>query len=105
MGSAGKKRKKLIVPSCHDDKGDEGHYSVSSWEEKIVRDYTGYDFGQIDSLTVFEFWLFLRDAVIYSCQQTDEGKKYLEKCWAEEQMEPDRESLRRQFGNKNKGTA
>jgi len=98
VGCGGEAGKKLIVPSCPGDKGNEGHYSVSTLEEKIVRDYTGYDLDRIESLTVFEFWLYLRDAVIYNCNQTDSGKEYLEKCWAAEQREPDRSTLRKYFG-------
>ncbi len=67
-------------------------------EEKIVRDYTGLDFGRLQSLTVFEFWLYLRDAVIYNCMQSDSGNEYLEKCWAAEQKDPDRNALRKYFG-------
>jgi hypothetical protein len=52
----------------------------------------------MESLTVFEFWLLLRDAVIYNCQQTEEGRDYLERCWAAEQTEPDRKMLRQYFG-------
>lgn len=97
MGGQGETGKKLIVPSCS-EKDEEGHYSVNTLEEKIVRDYTGYTFDQIGSLTVFEFWLCLRDAVIYNCMQTDAGREYLDKCWAAEQKEPDRAALRRCFG-------
>lgn len=98
MGGGGEEGKKLIVPSCPDSQDSEGHYSVGTLEEKIVRDYTGYDFDRIGSLTVFEFWLYLRDAVIYNCKQTDSGKEYLDKCWAAEQREPDRVTLRKYFG-------
>jgi hypothetical protein len=71
---------------------------VNTLEEKIVSDYTGYDFDRLDGLTVFEFWLLLRDAVIYGCQQTDEGRKYLEKCWLADQTKPDRSALHKYFG-------
>ena len=98
MGSGGEKDKKLTVPSCPDTQEEEGHYEISTLEEKIVRDYTGYDFERIGSLTVFEFWLYLRDAVIYNCQQTDKGKEYLDQCWAAEQENPNRQALRKLFG-------
>lgn len=98
MAWGAEKSKKLTVPSCPDDKGDEGHFHVDLIEEKIVRDFTGYDFDRMENLTVFEFWLFLRDAVVYNLQQTEDGRKYLEKCWCSEQTKPDRAALRRQFG-------
>lgn len=71
---------------------------MNTLEEKIVRDYTGYDFDRIDSLTIFEFWLCLRDAAIFNCQQSENGRDYLNKCWLSEQTQPDRAALRKQFG-------
>jgi hypothetical protein len=49
-------------------------------------------------LDAFEYWSFLRDAVIYKYMQTEEGQKYLEKCWTLEQTKPDRAKLREKFG-------
>jgi len=98
LGDRGEEGKKLIVPSYPGGGDDEGHYTIRTLEEKIVRDYTGYDFDRIGSLTVFEFWHYLRDAVLYSCSQTEGGMDYLDKCWAAEQTEPDRVSLRKYFG-------
>ena len=28
---------------------------------------------------IIDFWMYLRDAVIYNCQKTEDGRKYLEK--------------------------
>lgn len=67
-------------------------------EEKIVSDFTGYGFDRLEDLTVFEFWALLHDAVVYNCQQTESGKKYLEQCWAHDQTEPDRNALLKYFG-------
>jgi len=39
----------------------------------------------------------LRDAVIFNHSQTEEGDKYLDKCWTLEQTEPDRKALREKF--------
>lgn len=60
-------------------------------------DYTGYDFDRINELIIFEYWLLLRDAVIFNYSQTDEGIKYLDKCWTLEQTKPDRKALREKF--------
>jgi hypothetical protein len=49
-------------------------------------------------LEVFEYWLLLRDAAIYKYMQTEDGQKYLKKCWILEQTEPDRAALRKKFG-------
>ena len=75
-----------------------GHYEVNMLEEKIVRDYTGYDFDRLNNLSVFEFWALLRDAIVYNCKQTEEGRKYLNDCWLHDQTEPDRGALLKYFG-------
>jgi len=67
-------------------------------EEKIVCKYTGCDFDRLESMKVFEYWLLLRDAVIYNYSQSEEGREYLDNCWRMEQTEPDREGLRRKVG-------
>ena len=64
-----------------------------------MSEYTGYDFDRLEDLSVFEFWLLLRDAVVYNCQQTEQGRDYLEKCWTAEQVSPDRSALREYFGH------
>lgn len=61
-------------------------------------EYTGYDFERIESLELFEYWLLLRDAVIYKNIQTEEGMEYLEKCWILDQTSPDRKKLREKVG-------
>ena len=43
---------------------------------------------------IFEYWLLLRDAVVYNYMQTTEGNEYLENCWRMEQTEPNRKALR-----------
>lgn len=67
---------------------------MNTIEEKTVCKYTGYDFDRLDSMEVFEYWLLLRDAVIYNYMQTSEGLEYLENCWRMEQTSPDRKKLR-----------
>ena len=88
--------KKLKVP-YYDTDENKGHYEVNTLEEKIVSKYAGYNFKEIDNLDVFEYWILLRDAVIYNCMQSESGQEYLENCWRMEQTEPDRESLRENF--------
>lgn len=82
------------MPYYPTDNEEKGHYEVNTIEEKIVSDYTRYDFDRVNELEVFEYWLFLRDAIIHKYMQSEEGIKYLENCWRIEQTEPNRESLR-----------
>lgn len=51
-------------------------------------------------MCVFEYWLLLRDAVVYNYMQTEEGREYLDKCWIMEQIRPDRKRLRDKLGRK-----
>lgn len=69
----------------------------------MVCDYTGLNILEIEELDVFEYWLYFRDAVIYNCMQSEDGKEYLEKCWRLEQTKPEREKLREKL-NKNKSS-
>jgi len=48
-------------------------------------------------MEVFEYWLLLRDAVIYNRMQTEEGREYLDNCYRMEQTQPDRKKLREHF--------
>jgi len=91
--------KKLIIPYYPSDEENKGHYEVNTLEEKIVCKYTGFNFNNLEKLDVFQFWLYLRDAVIYNYMQTKEGIDYLDNCWRINQTEPDREGLRRKSGN------
>lgn len=98
-GEHKKQQPKLRIPYAPSGES-KGHYDANTLEEKIVRDYTGYDFERMDRLTVFEFWAILHDAVIFNCQRTESGRKYLDECWLHEQTEPDRDALLKHFGRK-----
>jgi hypothetical protein len=67
-------------------------------EEKLVFEYTGFNFAQIEELEVFEYQAYLRDAVIYKYMQSEKGQEYLEQCWILEQTKPDRNKLQEKFG-------
>ncbi len=66
----------------------------------MVAEYTGRTLEAVDDLTIFEFQALLRDRVIYNLQKTEQGQKYLEKCWLYEQTEPDTNALIKRFGKK-----
>jgi hypothetical protein len=92
--------KKLTVPSCSFDLDDEDGipYTITTITMKIVHDYTGIDFRSLYSMDIFTYWQYLRDASIYLYNRTESGRDYLRKCWASEQTEPDRKTLRKLFG-------
>lgn len=73
-------------------------YKNSTWERRLVSEYTGLDFFQVGQLDYGLYLLWLRDAFIYSLNRTEEGREYLDNAWRLEQTEPDRPKLRRLTG-------
>lgn len=66
----------------------------------MVQEYTGIDFLRIGELSVFDFWRYLHDAVIWNCNQTEEDRKYLERAYNFQQTKPDIEGLKSLFESK-----
>ena len=66
---------------------------VMTFEEKIIRDYTGFSFREMESLNVFEYWQYLRDAILCELKKTPGGREMMEEAYCFEQTEPDREAL------------
>ena len=97
-----KKLKKLKIPYYPSNEEDEGNYRTNTIEEKIICEYTGYNFRDLEDLEVLEYWLLLRDAVVYNYMQSEEGREYLENCYRMEQTEPERGKLREKFGKEAK---
>lgn len=98
MDSKGKIRKpKLKTPYCPSNES-KGNFSLNTFEEKLVADYLNISLFEVYEMQIFEYWFIARDSVIYYYKQTEEGEKYLEKCWIMEQTKPDRTSLRKKFG-------
>ncbi len=85
------------MPYYPGEDDSKGHYEINTIEEKLISEYTGLNFIQVDDLNIIEFWVYLRDALIYKYNQTEQGQEYLEKCWIMEQTKPDREGLRNKF--------
>lgn len=76
-----------------------GHgYIIKSVWEKLVADYTGLNFNEIEQLDYLDYLQYRRDAFIYSRQQTEKGREYLENAWRLTQTEPDKDKLRDKFG-------
>lgn len=77
------------------DSAENAGYSlpVMTYEEKIIRDYCGLSFKEINELCVFEYWQLLRDAILYELKKTPGGREMIEEAYCFEQTEPDREAL------------
>lgn len=86
----------LNIPrfSGESDSEDTGYsLPVMTFEEKTIRDYTGLSFKEIESLNVFEYWQYLRDAILCELKKTPGGREMMEEAYCLEQTEPDREAL------------
>lgn len=64
----------------------------------MVATYTGLNMLEIQELDYFDYLQYRRDAFIYNLNQTEKGKEYLDNAYRLEQTEPDKKTLRDQFG-------
>ena len=53
---------------------------------------------EVNELNWIDFLRYRRDAFIYNMNQTEKGREYLDNAYRLEQVDPDRKSLREQFG-------
>ena len=68
----------------------------------MVSKYTGLSMVEVEKLDLVAYLSYRRDAFIYELSQTDKGKEYLNNAYRLDQIEPDRKSLRDQFGEEGK---
>lgn len=64
----------------------------------MVSSYTGLNMIEVNNLDYVAYLAYRRDAFIYKMSQTEKGQEYLRNAHRLEQKEPDRKSLREQFG-------
>lgn len=64
----------------------------------MVSQYTGLNILEVEELDYIDYLVYRRDAFIWRFSQTEKGSEYLDNAWRLEQTEPDRESLRKNFG-------
>ena len=74
-------------------------YIVESIGEKRVAEYLKISLLQVGELNLVEYLYFLREAFIYNCSQTEDGREYLRNANRLEQTSPDRKKLRENFNN------
>lgn len=75
-----------------------GHrYTTTSWWKRLVSEYTGLNFLEIERLNYLTYLTWRRDAFIHKMNQTEKGQEYLDNAWRMEQTEPDRRALRKQL--------
>lgn len=86
------------MPYYPDHSGSKAYFRNNSEKRKVVADYANMSIPDTEELTVFEYWGFLHDAVVWNCSRTTEGREYLENAYNYAQTKPDRETLRELFG-------
>ncbi len=75
-----------------------GHkYTTTSWWKRLVSEYTGLNFLEVEKLNYLTYLTWRRDAFIHKMSQTEKGQEYLDNAWRMEQTEPDRAALRKQM--------
>lgn len=79
------------------------HYPVTTIGERLVSEYSGLNFVQIEDLPIDTYLLLMRDAFIYKQSQSEGGREYLNNCWRIEQTEPDKQALRKKFKKEGSG--
>ena len=62
-----------------------------------MTEYTGLNFHQVRQLEYVKYLTWLRDAYIYSLNQTEAGREYLDNAYRMEQTAPDRSALRKKL--------
>lgn len=88
-----------MLPYYPLEKDKEGHdYDITSYWEKLVSRYTGLNMLEIEELDYIDYLRYRRDSFIYFLNQTEKGQEYLDNAWRLEQVNPERQKLREQFG-------
>lgn len=65
----------------------------------MISEYLKISLFEVDELDLVQYLFFQKESFIYKMLQTEDGIEYLENAWRLEQTEPDRETLRREYGN------
>ena len=86
-----------MPPPIRTDGAADG-YHIITIEEKVISDYINIPLTQVDELDCFEYWLLLRDAVIYYHGQSEKGQELLLQAWQSEQTKPDKKRLKEVIG-------
>lgn len=105
MGKWYTKPKKLKIPYYPyfaDQSVDnmEHKYIIQTIEEKRIAEYLQITMLEVENLDIIEYYFYLREAFIYNCMQSEDGREYLQNAYRLEETSPDRDNLRKNFKNK-----
>ena len=82
-------------PQEKQDNTAKEYYEITTKGEKLVIDYLNISIFDVQIMPVDLFLFYMREAYIYSLNQTEAGREYLYNCYRMEQTKPDRESLKK----------
>ena len=77
-------------------------FRASTAWERSVADYCGCSLMDVQGLRVVDYLALRRDAFIHACEQTEEGREYLENAKRITATDMDSAALREQFGARTK---
>ncbi len=72
-------------------------YIIESIREKRISEYLKISVKEVEELDLIEYLFFFREAIIYNCSQTEDGREYLRNAKRLEETSPDRKKLREKF--------
>lgn len=87
-----RKREEYYPPHVEGDVS-EARYRTVYHELKAVSEYTRDSFSELKKIDVLTFWRLYRDAIIYNCNKSEDGREYLERAFANVQTKPDRRAI------------
>lgn len=79
------------------DRAGSHKYNSTTYWKRLVSEYAGLSFLEVESLPYLTFLFWRRDAFIHRMSQTEAGQEYLDNAWRMEQTEPDRVALRKRL--------
>lgn len=81
------------MPFYPEDSGEGLPYDIETYWEHLVSDYARLSLFEVVDLDVVEYLSLRRDAYISQLSQTEDGRKYLEKCICFESTDADYDAV------------
>lgn len=91
---------KFQIPYYPSDEKEKTYFARYTVQEKLVSDYSGLNFIELEGLPIDVYLLLMHDAYIFNCEHSKEGKEYLKNAWRLGQTSPEIEKLEQTFGKK-----
>lgn len=88
------------MPPVPDEGDDEAaiRYVPDTGDEHMVAHWANVPITEVSGMPVLDYFRYRRDVFIFNMNQSEEGRKKLEKAWSLSQEKPDRQAARELFG-------